>query len=97
MNSVSIPNKVEDLIGILQDFVRRAIDGTTIPLFVDYTNNRVIIGGIESSSSPATFEIATGDIKVVTAGKGIILSSRDGTKYYRLVVDNDGALSVDQL
>lgn len=31
---------------VVQDIVRRAIDGTTVPLFLDPVNNRITIGSI---------------------------------------------------
>lgn len=98
--SIKIPTPLKAdpaLYQFLLEILRRAVDGTVVPLFVDYSNNRIIIGGVSASASPATIEVAQGDIKVVSAGSGIILSNRGGTQYYRLVVENDGALSVDPL
>lgn len=42
-----------------------------------------------------TINITNGDLKIVTAGRGIILPNRAGTAYYRLMVENDGSISID--
>jgi len=42
-----------------------------------------------------TINVTNGDVKIVTAGKGLILPNRAGTAYYRLVVENDGSLALD--
>lgn len=79
------------------EILRRAIDGTVPPLFVDSTNQRVIIGGTSASASPAKQEVTGGDIKVVDAGSGIIIANRSGTQYYRIVMEDDGRISADPL
>lgn len=88
---------IDELASAILELQRRAVDGTVVPLFVDSTNQRVVIGGTSVSASPAKFEIASGDIKVVAAGSGIILSNRSGTAYYRILVDDDGAIAADPL
>lgn len=40
------------------------------------------------------FDFTSGDLKVTTAGQGVILTSPDGTEY-RVVVANDGTLSTE--
>ena len=98
MISIALPNETEGLLGALLEIVRRAIDGTVPPLVVDQTNQRVLIGTTSATtSSIGKVEVKGGDLKIVDAGNGLILSNRAGTAYYRLVVDNDGALSVDPL
>ena len=42
-----------------------------------------------------TINITNGDLKIVTAGRGVILPNRAGTAYYRLLIENDGALSIE--
>lgn len=42
-----------------------------------------------------TINITNGDLKIVTAGRGVILPNRAGTAYYRLLIENDGAISVE--
>lgn len=99
MIPVSVPSVStgEGLISCLLEIVRRAIDGTVLPLFVDNTNQRVLIGATSATTSNIGKLEVTGDIKVIGGGSGIIISNRAGTAYYRLVVDNDGALSVDPI
>lgn len=94
---ISLPSSAEDILPILQELLRRAVDGTVVPLFVDDVNGRVLIGTTTASTSPAKVEISGGDLKINTAGYGVQLSNRSGTKFYRLVVDDDGALAVDPL
>ena len=96
--SVGIPN-LEDtgLYQVLSKIITKAIDGTRSPLFVDEVNTRVIVGAIAASASPARCEVVGGDVKVVTAGYGVIVSNRGGTRFYRLIVENDGAISADPL
>lgn len=97
MISVSIPNTVEALLPVIQEIVRRAVDGSVVPLLVDSANGRIYIGASTPSASPAKLEINSGDIKVVTAGSGLILSNRSGTRFYRVVMEDDGAISADPL
>lgn len=44
-----------------------------------------------------SINITNGDLKIVTAGRGLILPNRSGTAYYRIMVEDDGTLSVDAL
>lgn len=93
----------EDAIPVLMELMRRAVDGTVIPLFVDYTNNRVIIGATAISSSPVgSLEVAGGDIKIVTTGKGLLLPTRTTGKIGRVILEEPDAggnltISVDRL
>lgn len=50
---------------------------------------------VDGSQDPVY--IATGDVKIATAGKGLILSNRSGTKFYRILIDDDGVISADPL
>ena len=97
MKALALPNDPKYLLPILVELLRRAVDGTVPPLFVDYDNQRIIFGGTTISASPATVEIATGDIKIVSSGSGIILPNRAGTLYYRLLMENDGAIAADPI
>lgn len=42
-------------------------------------------------------KIVGNDITIATAGNGVILPTRDGLHTYRVVIENNGALSTDQL
>lgn len=42
-----------------------------------------------------SINITNGDLKIVTAGRGVILPNRAGTANYRLLIENDGALSIE--
>ena len=88
---------IEELASAILEIMRRGVDGTVVPLFVDYENQRVVIGGTAVSASPAKFEVASGDIKVAAAGSGLILSNRSGTQFYRIVMEDDGAIAADPL
>ena len=96
MQSISLPNKVEDLLGVLSDLARRAVDGTVTPLFVDSANQRVIVGATTVSSGTAGKVEVAGDIKITSAASGIILTDSNGVEY-RLIADVDGALRLNQL
>ena len=98
MIPISLPNSVDGLLGALLEIVRRAIDGTVPPVIVDQTNQRVLIGGTAATTAnTGKMEISGGDLKVVSSGYGVVIPNRAGTVYYRLIVDADGALSVDPL
>lgn len=86
MFSVTLPDTVEFLIEALEDVVRRAIDGTVVPLVVDYTNQRVLIGATAASTSnPGKMEV-TGDLKIIGASSGVVQVSSSG-KIWRLTID----------
>lgn len=68
-----------DIASMLMDIVRRAVDGTVVPLFVDYSNQRVIVGGTTTVGNNSTVQIQVGDIEVTTAGKGIIIKDDGGS------------------
>ena len=92
--------KLQDtaLYQLLREVLVKAIDGTRVPLLVDETNQRVYIGTSTASTTNAgTLEVGTGDVKTQTAGKGLIVKTPDGTKEYRIRVDNDGALVAELL
>lgn len=95
---ISLPNRVEELLPVLQEIIRRAVDGTVVPLFVDTANQRILVGASEASTSNiGKVEITGGDLKVISSGYGVILPNRAGTAYYRLIIDNDGAIAADPL
>lgn len=86
---ISAPNRIEDLLPVLQEIIRRSVDGTVVPLVIDNANSRVYIGATAPSSGTAgKVEITGGDLKIVTPGYGILIPSRDGTKWGRLILEN---------
>ena len=58
---------------------------------------RSVDGSINPIQLNVSVNVTSGDIKIVTAGNGLILPNRAGTKYYRIVMENDGAISADPL
>lgn len=97
MKSISLPANITDAMSALSEIVRRAVDGTVSPLFVDESNQRVLIGAVAvSGSNVGKLEVTGGDIKVVDNAKGIVLNDANGTAY-RLYMDTDGAIRADKL
>ena len=70
---------LKDIISAIYEIYRRAIDGTTKPLFVDITNQRVIVGGVATTGNNSAFQVQSGDIEITTAAKGIILKDDGGS------------------
>lgn len=58
---------------------------------------RAVDGSINPIQLNVGIRMTGNDITIATAGQGLVLTSRDGTKTYRLLVDNDGALALDRL
>lgn len=80
MIPLTTPNTLTDaLLATISEMLRRAVDGTIKPLFVDYTNQRVIIGGTSSAGQNAPLQVQSGDIEITTAGKGLILKDANGS------------------
>lgn len=56
---------------------------------------------LDVSINPAVMNVGLrvvgNDITIVTAGNGLILTTRNGLHTYRLLMDNDGAIAVDQI
>lgn len=75
----------------LTELQRRVVDGTIKPLFVDYNNQRVLVGAVEATTSNTGKLEVTGNIKIVGASQGIYLADTGGT-YHFLVLDADGKL-----
>lgn len=58
---------------------------------------RAIDGSINPANISVTVNITNGDIKVVTAGYGLVVPNRSGTQYYRILMEDNGAISADPL
>jgi hypothetical protein len=56
---------------------------------------------LDVSINPAIMNVGlkvTGnDITISTAGNGLVLSNRSGTHTYRLLIEDNGAISADQI
>lgn len=94
---VPVSANILELAAAIAEILRRGVDGTVVPLFIDSINQRVIIGATEISAAPAKIEVNGGDLKIVDAGSGVIIPSRNGSTYYRLIMENDGAISADPI
>ena len=77
MNLPSL-SKFEDLVVIWQRFTTKLIDRTVVPLFVDYTNQRIGLGTINPATYSTTSVLVVsgnthlrGDIVLGAAGNGI--------------------------
>ena len=61
----------------------------------------IIRRALDVSINPALvyvgLKIVGNDLTIVTPGNGIVLPTRDGLHTYRVVLENNGALSTDQL
>lgn len=67
-----------DIQATLLDILKRAVDGTVVPVFVDYTNQRVIIGATVSAGSGAKLQV-NGDIEIIGSSNGFIVSDENGS------------------
>ena len=130
---------------VLDQITTKAVNGTVVPLFVDYKNQRVGIGNsvpavplhvsgetridnrlifqagyclgmlsaqsldvtstlttqlfgaikstIASLDVAQVFRVWMGDVTTEQPGRGIVVRTPDGTKSYRIAVDNAGAVT----
>lgn len=68
---------------LLRTILRKALDCTVTPLFVDYKNQRVLIGTtVASTSSPGKVGVSGGDVEIMDADKGLIMKTTDGTRFF---------------
>lgn len=52
---------------------------------------------INPAVSNVGFKVVGNDITIATAGNGLILSDRAGVHTYRIIMENNGAISADQI
>ena len=96
--SLSIPINIDaKLYSLLQEILRRAMDGTAAIILLDNANQRVLIGSSVVSSGTAGKLEVTGDIKIVGTSVGLVLEDTNGSaRTYRLQVEEvpseDGSL-----
>lgn len=91
--SVSVP-RLDDvsLYELFRAIISRAVDGTRLPFFVDEQNQRVGVG-TSTPRSATKMDVAGGDVGISDAGAGLNVKTPDGTKTYRIYIDNDGLVS----
>jgi hypothetical protein len=58
---------------------------------------RAIDGSINPAVVNVGIKVTGNDITIATAGNGLVLTTRNGLHTYRLLMDNDGTITVDQL
>jgi len=73
------------------------IEHRSLYQFLSDILRRAIDGSINPAVVNVGVKVVGNDITISTAGNGLVLTSRDGLHTYRLVMDNDGAISSDQL
>src|SRR3990167_6819399 len=85
---LSIPINIDThLYALLQEILRRAVDGTTAPLFTDCSGQRVLIGSIVASTSNIGKLEITGDVKIIgNATNGLLMSAASGN-LYRMTIE----------
>lgn len=94
---ISIPRLADiPLYEVLRNIITKAIDGTRKPLFVDENNQRVGVGTVTPRSA-VKLDVTGGDIGTSDAGAGLNVKTPDGSKTFRIFVDNDGIVSSVQL
>lgn len=76
---LTIPGDPKLILPGIEEIIRRAVDGTIVPLYVDYQNQRVIIGSIRSKASDSKVQIHNGDLEIIDWTKGVILPDKNGT------------------
>lgn len=75
----SVPSDLEyDLYQLLYKILQKAVDGTIVPLFVDNSNQRVLVGAIVSAGNNSKFQV-TGDIEVIGTTNGLIFPDKNGS------------------
>ena len=77
-NALPLNVSLLSVASLVQEIQRRGIDGTVVPVFVDYTNQRVLIGATAASTTqPGKLEV-NGDVKVTDSAKGLVLVATSG-------------------
>lgn len=96
--ALAIPINIDSkLYALLQEILRRAPDVTVVPLFVDYNNQRVLIGATAVGAGTAGKLEVTGDIRILGSTAGVIMPETSGSsRTYRIQVvevpSEDGSL-----
>jgi len=75
--------------------LHEVVDGNGDVVFQeDYNENFDLLNIRDESTLLYQYNLSTGDLKVLTAGQGVVLTSPDGSEY-RIVVADDGTLSTE--
>lgn len=75
-------------------------DGTTAfgsQVETEISNLSNLFNNIDSGAQPLASLKVTGDITNTGLGKGIVVTTPDGTHTYRLAIDNNGAITSEQV
>ena len=70
---------------------------TNHDLWIEFTNIRKWANDQDSGLSPWTKISVNGDITDISPGSGLVVTTPDGTKTYRIYVDNSGQLTTLEL
>ena len=89
---LTIPLNVDQsLYALFQEILRRSVDGTVVPIFIDYSNQRVLIGAISASSANQGKVEVTGDIKIIgNATNGLLMSAASGNLWRMTIEEATG-------
>lgn len=85
---LSVPINIDaNLYALFQEILRRSVDGTVVPLFADYSGQRVLVGAISASSANQGKLEVTGDIKIIgNATNGLLMSAASGN-LWRMTIE----------
>ena len=88
---LSIPINIDaNLYALLQEIIRRSVDVTMVPLFADYSNQRVLIGAVTASTANAGKLEVTGDIRIITSTNGLLMSAASGNLWRMTISESIG-------
>lgn len=70
----------DESLWMLSELIKNTTSNTLLPLFVDTTNNRVLVGSITASGTGNQFQVFGGDIACIGTGTANGYVFPDGTK-----------------
>lgn len=80
--------------GAAKSVIAKALPGQTAEIFAIHDATGNILAGVWTSGR---IVVVLDDFQTQAAGKGIIVRTPDGTKDYRIRVDNAGAVATEQV
>ena len=94
---LSIPRSVENALKVfLLKLISKVVDGTSLPLFVDEVNQRVIIGARTAASANNGKMEISGDLRFQTNAQGpLLMDQNNGVWRLRVRVDAEGNATGD--